>query len=46
MSLAGYLLVTTSKSVGKQMNVPEDSHTAAPSPSKAEPWWESWGREQ
>lgn len=40
------MLVTTSKSVGKKMNVPEDRHTAEPSPSKAEPRREGWGREQ
>lgn len=36
-SLAGYLLVTTGETEGEKMNVPEDSHTAVPSPSKAEP---------
>lgn len=35
--LPGCLLVTSSETVGEKMNVPEDSHTAVPSPSKAEP---------
>lgn len=36
-SLAGYLPVTTSECVGEKMDVPEDRHTAVPSPSKGEP---------